>query len=393
MKEIRRRRKKKANKDPIKQQSFNKTRRMLEKIKELFADKTRLKKVALIFSSVLFLFLACLTIWFAASRNQKAGQSGGPEAVQPALGGQNQVLEKKCDGCLRRALDGVYVKPKSADLPVTAVMIDNHPEARPAAGLEKAGLVYEAEVEGSYTRFMAVFSADEEVKEIGPVRSARPYFVEWAREMNAVYGHCGGSPEALVLISKYEISDLNEMYSGQYFWRAENRKAPHNILTSSANLNKFAENKKISNGGFLPWRYKSESASASASSSSDSIKIGYGKEDFLAEWTYDRADNDYIRYLGGVPELTAGRNLIIAKNIIIQRLPAEVVDDKLRLKMETVGSGTAIICLDGVCREGKWQKSDLNSRTRFYYEGDREVELNAGPTWVEVVRPEIKVSF
>ncbi len=76
-----------------------------------------------------------------------------------------------------------------------AVMLDNHPAARPQAGLEQAEVVYEILAEGNITRYLALYmhGADQMV---GPVRSARSYYIDKCMEYNAIYLHAGGSPEA-----------------------------------------------------------------------------------------------------------------------------------------------------------------------------------------------------
>ena len=54
-----------------------------------------------------------------------------------------------------------------------AVMVENEYNARPQSGLDRAGIVYEILAEGG-TR-LALYLG-EDLEEIGPVRSARPYF-------------------------------------------------------------------------------------------------------------------------------------------------------------------------------------------------------------------------
>ena len=66
------------------------------------------------------------------------------------------------------------------DRPI-AVMIDNHKDAWPQAGLNKAYMVYEIIVEGGETRLMALFKGVD-LEKIGPVRSARHYFIDYAME-------------------------------------------------------------------------------------------------------------------------------------------------------------------------------------------------------------------
>ena len=72
---------------------------------------------------------------------------------------------------------------------------------------------------------MAVYAGDNEIKEIGPIRSARPYFLDWAKEYDSLFVHCGGSPEALALIAKSDVLDINEFYNGNYFWRDSSRRS------------------------------------------------------------------------------------------------------------------------------------------------------------------------
>lgn len=363
---------------------------MLELIKDYLSDKNKLWKIIMIFSIVLFFLILSLFIWRLFSN--QAAEDGDKSTKKTQNEPDTSLNSQRCEGCVRRQLDGVYVKPEEANRPPIAVMIDNHPSARPQSGIEKANLVYEAEVEGSYTRLMAVFAAAEIVDQIGPVRSARSYFVDWAQELGAVYAHCGGSPEALVELAQKNMADLNEMYNGQYFWRAENRLAPHNIMTSSANLDKFIENKKIANSDYSSWLFKDD-APANDSIISKNIEINFNLADFKTSWVYDKTDNDYIRYFDDKPYLTADKNLIIAKNVIIQIVPAKVIDDKLRLEMENIGSGKAVICQDGSCQPGAWSKENHLTRTTFTYDSGEEVKFNAGTTWVEVVRPEISLNF
>ena len=100
-----------------------------------------------------------------------------------------------------RILDGVYLSDGESEKYPVAVMIDNKYEARPWSGLSYAGLVFEAPVEGGITRFLAVYSSSREIKKIGPVRSIRPYYLDWASGYGALMAHIGGSPAALADIA------------------------------------------------------------------------------------------------------------------------------------------------------------------------------------------------
>ncbi|MCI0479693.1 DUF3048 domain-containing protein, partial [Candidatus Uhrbacteria bacterium] len=160
-------------------------------------------------------------------------------------------------GMAMRRIDGVLVAEGQEALQPYAVMVENAPDARPLSGPATADLVIEAPVEGGITRLMLVFDATSTAEQIGPVRSARPYFVEWAAAIGAVYAHCGGSPDGLALIRSIEgFRDLDEFWNGNRFWRSSKRFAPHNIYTSMERLLAGRASKAWSDGSVAgPWRY------------------------------------------------------------------------------------------------------------------------------------------
>lgn len=131
---------------------------------------------------------------------------------------------------------------EGTDRPI-AVMIDNHTGAWPQANLNKAYLVYEIVVEGGETRLMALFKG-QDLEKIGPVRSSRHYFLDYALENDAIYVHHGWSPQAQSDISKLNINNINGIQeSSKDFWRVKDKSAPHNLFTSTESILKIANRK------------------------------------------------------------------------------------------------------------------------------------------------------
>jgi len=286
-----------------------------------------------------------------------------------------------CSDCVRRQLDGVLVKPEQAKLRPYAVMIDNFSSARPQFGLSAASLVYEAPAEGGITRYLAVFSADQAPSQIGPIRSARAYFLNWAKELGATYVHVGGSPEALDLAKNLGKSDLNEFFNGSYFWRSTERSAPHNVLISGDNLNKYRLDKNESGADLNPWQFKDVASSTVVNAPQINIKYTEG---YNVYWQYQEVDHNYYRYLDNKAHLDASGASITAKNIIVHLTSFKVTDDKLRLDMSTALSGQALLCQDGVCQMGNWKKNSSSERAKYYYKNGDEFVFNTGTTWIEV---------
>ena len=324
-----------------------------------------------------------------------SGETKSKEEINPVL----EILfdtEKIADSTNKaiRMIDGSYVEDGFENIYPIAVMIDNHPDARPAHGLEKAQLVIEAEAEGGTTRYMAFFAGNENVEKIGPIRSARPYFVDWSRELSALYVHVGGSPEALAKMIQEKILHINEFYNGTYFWRDTAREAPHNVYSSLANLRKYLEKKEQDEAEYFVWKYKDEEqAHVSVAMAYDAVTINFLLSEFKVSWKYIPEQNSYLRYLGGKKQLVSDNQEIFAKNIIIQYVDSEVLDEEMRQEFQYIGNGYALVCMDGVCEKGFWRKKNLSSRTKFYNLEDDEFEFNRGTTWIEVVNPAYEVEY
>jgi len=338
--------------------------------------------IALLIISIMLIFV----IYFLITKNNNnINNKNKNKNISNINNNQNNLNENK----VRRLIDGVFIENGKENLYPTAIMIDNHIDARPSFGLSKANFVFEAEAEGGITRYLAIFANDENIEKIGPIRSARPYFVNWAKEFSAVYTHCGGSPDALAMIIKGNIIDLNEFYNEDYFWRDKIKQAPHNIYISSEKLNNFKNKKKLENGKFFSWKYKNDSKIKNRPDKA-SISINFELDDYKVKWKYDKNNNNYIRYLAKNIHKDSNGDIIIAKNIVIMFIDSKVIDDKMRLDMNVVGSGKAIVCFDGICNDAEWNKKSESSRTRFYKENN-EIEFNAGTTWIEVVNPKTEI--
>lgn len=293
-----------------------------------------------------------------------------------------------CLDCANRWLDGLSVAKEKAESFPVAIMIDNDPLARPQPALSKALLVYEAPVEGGITRYMAIYTADMDIAKIGPIRSARPYFVAIADELKALYMHVGGSPEALTLINAAKLYNLNEFYNEKYFWRDYNLPAPHYIFSNQEKWQSYLDARGLNERQADAWLFKEEEPKGETSPDIDIIF----SINFKASWRYDSENNEYLRFFNG-QEARDEEAQIKAKNVIIQIVDSEVLDSLGRLAIDVRGEGKAMACIDGICQDAYWQKQGDN-RTRYYNsENNEEIKFNPGISWIELADSYTKIVY
>jgi hypothetical protein len=337
----------------------------------------------------LFLFLALIIILALSSSlfNEKVGLFSTNNILNLEKEKNiNNIKSSQCEDCYINPLTGLE-QERDFGFPI-AVVIDNHIDARPPASLSKAQIVYELSVEGSITRYLAIYDSEQEIDKLGPVRSARPYMLDLVQELSALFVHVGGSPQALVNIAKDNIFNLNEFYYGDFFNRNENRPKPHNVFIEFENIKKYLKTQNKKTPKITTWNFKEDSEkikiNSNANNLNTNIKIDFGADAYEVKWVYDFKNNNYLRSLNNKVHVDDRNIDIKATNVIIHKTNSEVLDEKLRLRVDIIGEGEAVICFEAVCREGSWEKDSAKTRTRYYIE-DKEVEFSPGNFWIEVL--------
>ncbi|MDF2521453.1 MAG: hypothetical protein K0R84_2081 [Clostridia bacterium] len=281
-------------------------------------------------------------------------------------------------------LTGLPVEQEKLELRPFAVMIDNYPSARPQSGLMNAEIVYEMPAEGGITRYMAIYH-HQDAEKIGPVRSARSYFIDAAMEYNAAYLHCGGSPEALQDIKTLRVDSLNELNGESNYWRARDRKAPHNLYTSTKLTREVLKAKKLDNE---KWSYSMNISTEFVNLEGKTINefvIDY-KQNYKAGYQYDKGKKIFFRTINGVrlKDKETGTE-ISTVNIIVEKVGSKVVDDAGRLDLDNIGSGKGWFLTGGKMIEIEWSKESREAKTIYKDLKGNPIKLNAGNTWIQVI--------
>ncbi|HEX7950172.1 MAG TPA: DUF3048 domain-containing protein [Candidatus Limnocylindrales bacterium] len=290
-------------------------------------------------------------------------------------------------------LTGRLVPPDVAARRPIAVMIDDLRAARPQSGFGAASVVWQAPAEGGIPRYMLVFQ-DQQPGSVGPVRSARYYYIAWAAEWRAVYAHVGGSPQAMSTLATQGQGQLvynadEFRWGGIFFHRITDRVSPHNAYTDGDLLRKLAA--RIGAKDELQpaaWQFAPD-APLDARPYGGLIRVVYPANTIT--YRYDRATNTYLRSVSGEPAETdaaTGRR-VAPSNVVVMLMSFGPLNDgrpdKGRLEAKVVGSGKAWISTNGRTIVGTWKKASLTAPTQFFDGADNPVTLTAGQTFIQVM--------
>jgi hypothetical protein len=278
-------------------------------------------------------------------------------------------------------LTGLQVDASVNDRPVTGVMIENSLDARPQSSLDKAGVVFEAIAEGGITRFLALYQ-DTEPDHIGPVRSARPYYVQWCMGFDCSLAHVGGSPEALQNIKTWGTKDLDQFRNAGAYHRISSRYAPHNVYTSTAALRQLEASKGFGKSTYSGFTRKKDAASKTPNATA--IDFALSGVYYNAHFDYDAATNSYKRSQAGTPHMELnkdGGQVQIQPKVVVGLVMQYGLSGKYS-QYNVIGSGQAFVFQDGVVTQATWTKTDLKTPLTFTDAAGKPLALNAGQTWI-----------
>ena len=339
-----------------------------------------------IISVALLLFGVGAVLWFAF--------------VQPSSDPSIQVIKHakpkpKAPTTVASPLTGLQIAPDLAKRPVTGIMIENSLDARPQSGIQDAGVIFEAIAEGGITRFLTLYQ-DSSPQYIGPVRSLRPYYIDWGTPFDAGIAHVGGSPAALSQI-RSSGKDLDQFFNSGSYWRSSARPAPHNVYTSFAKLDALNQSKGYTSSNYTSWVRKTDKALKVPTAKS--IDVSISSFYFNSHYDWDVVSNSYLRSEGGKPHTvtlsesdTTGQQLK-PKVVIVMVMGYGIDPDGQHSDYTTSGSGTAYIFQDGGVTQGTWNKADRSAQLSFADTNGAIIKLNAGQTWIAAVDGDNKVTY
>ncbi|ANA81016.1 MULTISPECIES: DUF3048 domain-containing protein [Paenibacillus] len=343
------------------------------------------------------LSIAAVLLLSACNGDKKAEPAPTPEVEAP-MEQPAEETQENTSSPYHAPLTGLPLEASLTQRPL-AVMINNAPAARPQSGLGQADMVYEVLAEGGITRLIGIFQSQSGIEEIGPIRSIRPYLINLGESYGGVLVHAGGSPEAYTIIQQQRKQDMDEIgNAGAYFWRANNRKAPHNLYSSDEKLREGAAKLNYGNDVQVPqYTFYPETIATSGDGAegtepvegvsgepAEKVEIKFLLDSYVVDYQYDGSSNTYKRSVNGSPHVDLNDNVQLeAANVIVLGADHKVLDDVGRLAVNVEAGGEAMLFQRGEVITGQWARA-AGDAIRFVKDG-KEVPLVPGTTYFNIV--------
>ena len=274
-----------------------------------------------------------------------------------------------------------------------AVMINNNHVAWPHAGLNDAYLAYEILAEGGITRIMALFK-DKDTEKIGSVRSARPYYLDYALENDAIYVHYGWSDKAKSDISSLGVDNINGLTASSVFWRDSslNKATEHTVFTSMEKINEYSKEHGYDRDTDKDLLLNYSVDEIDLSKREDAIKTDtvFMKYSYYTttSYEYDSEKKVYKRYMSDTPHVDAVTgDQYTFKNIIITPIETHTYDSYGRLELDNIGSGEGYFITLGYAIPITWSKDSRSSQTVYKNMDGEEIKVNDGNTFIQITPP------
>lgn len=292
------------------------------------------------------------------------------------------------DGKIKSYLTGELIEVEKADRRPLAVMMSNDKQALPQYGINRAGVVYEAPVEGGMNRYMAIIEDYDDLDQIGSVRSCRTYYTFFAREFDAIYAHFGQSTFARPYLENVDNVNGIEGVGSTAFYRSSDRKAPHNAYTSFEKLQRAIEKSGYSqeyssdyNGHY---RFAKNGEQIYLDNSLEAYRVVPGYSLNNPYFVYSEEDGLYHRYQYG-EEHKGDEGPIAVKNIIIQYCATGRYATTEYLNIDVHTSQYGYYITNGRAIPLSWEKDGQFGVTHYYNVDNEEITMNQGKTWVCII--------
>ncbi len=277
-----------------------------------------------------------------------------------------------------------------------AVVVENSPAARPQWGLSSPDVLVEGVVEGGITRMLLLYSDVNKIPKVGPIRSARHDFVEFAECFDAIFVHCGWSIYAEKKIKSDKVNNLNgiQSYSPKFFYRDSSRASKGTEHTGysngsyiSATINAVDYRTDVKQSYENVLSFVTDSNAVTPANTAEKVSFQYSSS---AKYSmkYNPEDGQYYTYLGSNARKDADGVHLNYKNVLLLYCKVTSMgDSKGCVDMKLENANTGYYFTNGGYEEISWTKNGNASSSKLVIKRNNgeTLTMNPGTTYIALV--------
>lgn len=280
-----------------------------------------------------------------------------------------------------------YSKKLLKNRPVFMV-VENHPQARPQWGLTSSDIVWEMVAEGGITRMLLMYADASRIPEkVGPIRSARHYFVDLAEGFDGIFVHFGYSPMARTQIENHNVNNVNGLFDN-YFYRDSSRNvaSEHTSYTTGEAIRNAITNKEYRTEIEADYKspFKFNSKAKTLSSPCKELTVAFSNS-YTYTYNWDEEAKVYKSSLNGEKFVDSDGNQQNFENIVICYTNITSLNDSKGRVDFDFSEGNGIYVSNGSYTDITWKKGESDDMLKLYNKNGDELSLNVGRTYIAIM--------
>lgn len=340
------------------------------------------------------LFLAAVLALGACGGSDKPAESKATEKAAEQVADEDATTTTAAPK-VQAPLSGRPVDEDAAARAVVSIKVDNSPDGRPQAGLDKADLIFEEKVEGGVTRFIAVFQSQES-ELVGPIRSLRTTDRPVVSAFGGVFVFSDGVAFTLSRLKGAPVAVVSERNDSAAFTYPKGKHRPYATFGATARLRREAKDPKPPAAAF-PFLTEGEAFAPAGATPAAKASVNYGGRT-TGTWEWDAATGTWLRSTNGTPHLLSDGSRLAFANVIIQKVSYRGVgyNDSSKTPVDeavVVGQGEAIVLSGGKQAKVRWSKPSAEAMTTYTDSAGVPVKLLPGPTMVALAPSSAPISI
>jgi len=305
-------------------------------------------------------------------------------------------------------LTGLPIEDEYVNRRPFAAVINNSSRALPQSGVGAADIIYEVLAEGDVTRLVGIFQSY--IPEmIGPMRSARDYFIDFAFNHGAVFVHHGASTSGYARINSLSATNLDGMaLEGTVFWRDRSfpewtgntgrRAIEHSSFTGNERLLNHVANRGIrdywpEDAAGYGFNFTFAPQAEQVGGQAYMVHVPFSAL-YWRRFEFDPETGLYMAENRQGPHMDANTGEPVGTStILIQFTSMRVIDGVGRRAVDTIGSGSGYMISGGRYQPILWAKDSHTAPTRWYFADGTPLQLAPGRVWICVFQSNGNVVF